>query len=266
MSKKLPLGLQDFRKIIEGGYRYIDKTAYIHQMCKAGSTYFLSRPRRFGKSITVSLLDELYSGSQELFEGLWIADKWDWSKRHPVIRISFKDLNFEQRGLEEVLAERLQEIAKENHLQLEQKAARDRFRELIRRLGEAQKVVVLMDEYDAPIVHYLGKDIAQAYTYREYLKGFYSVLKEGDPYLEFVFLTGVSKFSKVGILSGLNNLTDLSLHPDYACMLGYTQAELVQNFAEELEASTQYHQLDKAQLWSKTLHGNLLAGSLYGGK
>ena len=108
--------------------------------------------------------------------------------------------------------------------------------------------MVLVDEYDAPIVHYLGKDIAQAYTYREYLKGFYSVLKEGDPYLEFVFLTGVSKFSKVGILSGLNNLTDLSLHPDYACMLGYTQAELVQNFAEELEASTQYHQLDKAQL------------------
>lgn len=139
MSKKLPLGLQDFRKIIEGGYRYIDKTAYIHQMCKAGSTYFLSRPRRFGKSITVSLLDELYSGSQELFEGLWIADKWDWSKRHPVIRISFKDLNFEQRGLEEVLAERLQEIAKENHLQLEQKAARDRFRELIRRLGRHKK-------------------------------------------------------------------------------------------------------------------------------
>ena len=251
MAKKLPIGLQDFRKIIENDFKYIDKTEYLYQLASNPGAYFLSRPRRFGKSITIATLQELYSGSKALFEGLWIEDKWDWGKKHPVIRISFKDINFEQRGLEEPLAERLQEVASGYQLSLTHTTARDRFRELIQASATEQKVVVLVDEYDAPIVHYLGKDLDQAYENRELLKGFYSVLKESDRYLEFVFLTGVSKFSKVGIFSGMNNLQDITMHPKYATMLGYTQEELESNFEEEIVVTSALLSLSRTELIDK---------------
>ena len=251
MPKKLPLGLQDFRGIIEDGYKYIDKTRYLYALASAGKYFFLSRPRRFGKSITVATLHELYSGSRELFEGLWIADKWDWTKKHPVIRFSLKDVNFEQRGLEEPLAERIQEAGSWQGIELKAPSARDKFRELIVALSARGKVVVLVDEYDAPIVHYLARDLELAYANRELLKGFYSVLKELDTLLELVFITGVSKFSKTGIFSGLNNLVDLSMHPGYATMLGYTQEELESNFAEEIEAAGTALQLSRTQLLDK---------------
>ncbi len=230
----LPIGIQDFRKIRENGFKYIDKTMYLYELCQSPGTYFLSRPRRFGKSITLATLHELYSGSRELFKGLWIEDKWDWGKKHPVIRISFKDINFEQRGLESPLAERMKEIAAQYGVELKTPTARDRFRELATVLAATAKVVVLIDEYDAPITHYLGKELPQAIENRDFLRGFYSVLKEADHLLEFVFLTGVSKFSKVGIFSGINNLQDLTIHPAYSTMLGYTQVELESNFSEEI--------------------------------
>lgn len=233
-TSPLPIGIQDFRKIRENGFKYIDKTMYLYELCQSPGTYFLSRPRRFGKSITLATLHELYSGSRELFKGLWIEDKWDWGKKHPVIRISFKDINFEQRGLESPLAERMKEIAAQYGVELKTPTARDRFRELATVLAATAKVVVLIDEYDAPITHYLGKELPQAIENREFLRGFYSVLKEADHLLEFVFLTGVSKFSKVGIFSGINNLQDLTMHPAYATMLGYTQVELESNFSEEI--------------------------------
>ena len=103
MSKKLPLGLQDFRGIIEGGYKYIDKTQYIYNMCTGGKYFFLSRPRRFGKSITIAVLQELYLGSKELFKGLWIEDKWDWTRKHPVIRISFTSIGYQESGLNDAM-------------------------------------------------------------------------------------------------------------------------------------------------------------------
>lgn len=248
MPKKLPLGLQDFRGIIEDGYKYVDKTRFLYMLATSGKYFFLSRPRRFGKSITVSTLQELFSCSRELFQGLWIADKWDWANVHPVIKLSLKDVNFEQRGLEEPLAERIAEIATRNGIELHAVTARDKFRELIIALSERGRVVVLVDEYDAPIVHYLGKDLDTAYTNRELLRGFYSVLKELDTLLELVFLTGVSKFSKTGIFSGLNNLVDLTMHPDYATMLGYTQAELEANFPEEIEGTAKKMGISRQEL------------------
>lgn len=243
--QRLPLGLQDFRSIIEDGYLYVDKTEYVHKMTQSGKFFFLSRPRRFGKSITIAVLQELYFGSRELFKGLWIEDKWDWDKRHPVIRISFKDLNFEQRGLESPLADRMVEIAARHGVVLKTPTARDRFRELVSILSATAKVVVLIDEYDAPITHYLGKEVQQALDNRDYLRGFYSVLKEADHLLEFVFLTGVSKFSKVGIFSGLNNLQDITFHPEYATMLGYTQEELEHNFEDHIAATAAKMGLDR---------------------
>lgn len=110
--KRLPIGLQDFRSIIEDDYKYVDKTRYIHKMVTSGKYFFLSRPRRFGKSITIATLHELYLGSKELFKGLWIEDKWDWDMRHPVIRFSLKDVNFEQLGLEKALFDRVEELSK----------------------------------------------------------------------------------------------------------------------------------------------------------
>jgi PAS domain-containing protein len=251
MLQKLPLGLQDFREIIQGDYKYIDKTKYIHSIASRGKFYFLSRPRRFGKSLTVSTLQELYNGSKTLFKGLWIEDKWDWNKKKPVVRLSLKDINFEQRGLEDSLSERIHEVGQNHSIELKAFYARDKFRELILSLSTKGKVVVLVDEYDAPIIEYLSKDIGKAYENRDLLKSFYSVLKDLDTSLELVFLTGVSKFSKIGIFSGLNNLVDLSMHPAYATMLGYTQEELEINFSEEIEVAKDVLKLSREDLLEK---------------
>ncbi len=256
MGKKLPLGLQDFRGIIEGGYKYIDKTEYIHRLATGGKYFFLSRPRRFGKSITIATLQELYLGSKELFKGLWIEDKWDWSRKHPVIRISFTGIGFAESGLVKAMHYQLDKQIREHGLPPANDANLSaKFEYLIQTLSEINKVVVLIDEYDAPIIHYLGIDLEKAVENREILKEFYTVLKNNDPALEFVFITGVSKFSKVGIFSGLNNLTDLTMQSDYATMLGYTQRELEENFVEEIDATslklqmTRTDLLDKIRLW-----------------
>lgn len=246
--QRLPIGLQDFRTIIEEDYKYIDKTRYIHKMVTSGKYFFLSRPRRFGKSITIATLQELFLGSKELFKGLWIEDKWDWDMRHPVIRFSLRDVNFEQLGLEKALFDRIEELSKKMNVPVTKTTARDQFREMIQILGQKQKAVVLIDEYDAPIIHYLGKDLRKAEDNRELLKGFFSVLKELDALIELVFLTGVSKFSKVGIFSGLNNLRDLTMDAQYATMLGYTQEELESNFVEEIESAAEKLKLSRAEL------------------
>jgi hypothetical protein len=246
--KRLPIGLQDFRTIIEDDYKYVDKTQYVHKMVTSGKFFFLSRPRRFGKSITITTLQELYLGSKELFKDLWIENKWDWGHKRPVIRLSLKDVNFEQLGLETALFDRIEELSIKMEVPIIRTTARDQLREMIQVLGKKQKVVVLIDEYDAPIIHYLGKDLIKAQDNRELLKGFYGVLKELDALIELAFLTGVSKFSKVGIFSGLNNLRDLSMDAQYATMLGYTQKELESNFVEEIESAAEKLKLSRAEL------------------
>jgi hypothetical protein len=269
MSKKLPLGLQDFRGIIEGGYKYIDKTEYIHRITTGGKYHFLSRPRRFGKSITISTLQELYSGSKELFKGLWIEDKWDWSRKHPVIRLSFTSIGFQSLGLAAALNQELNNQAKAFNVSLENEGNAGKFKELITKLAQENKVVVLIDEYDAPIINYLGKEIEKAYQNRELLKEFYTVLKDLDSSIELVFLTGVSKFSKVGIFSGLNNLTDLTMQSDYATMLGYTQRELEENFVEEIQAAATHLKsstselLEQMRLWYNGYCFQANAGRVY---
>ncbi|MFM8362758.1 MAG: AAA family ATPase, partial [Haliscomenobacter sp.] len=234
MPKKLPLGLQDFRKIIENGFLYVDKTEYVFRIASNPGAYFLSRPRRFGKSITVAILHELYSGSRELFGGLWIEDKWDWNKKHPVLRLSLTSIGFQSIGLRPALLQEIGIVAKAQGITLSSEGLAARFRELIGAMAAGgQKTVVLVDEYDAPIIHYLGTNLEQAVENREILREFYTVLKDCDTLLELVFLTGVRKFSKTDIFSGLNNLVDLSMHPAFATMLGYTQEELEANFPEE---------------------------------
>ena len=231
---KLPVGLQSFQVIRTGGYLYVDKTALLHRLVTEGKYYFLSRPRRFGKSLTVSTLAELFRGQRDLFTGLWIDDQWDWTQTNPIIHLSLNSLGYKEIGLEKALALRLNKIAAQYGFSLQSEANSLRFQELIEQLHRSfGPAVVLIDEYDKPIIDYLD-DLPRAEHHRDLLKSFYSVLKDADPHLRLVLLTGVSKFSQVSIFSELNNLADLTLHPEYATLLGYTQAELEHYFAERL--------------------------------
>jgi Predicted AAA-ATPase/PD-(D/E)XK nuclease superfamily len=235
--KNLPISIQSFPKIRATNSIYVDKTRFIYQLINRGSCYFLSRPRRFGKSLLISTLKYLYLGQKNLFEGLWIEDKWDWSKTNPVIHISFDAVDYEGLGLENAIIKQIDRHAKKYDIQLTEKALKSKFQELIERLDEQYgKVVILIDEYDKPIIDYLeSSTIAQAHKNRDVLRHFYSILKNADEYLELVFITGISKFSKVSIFSHLNNLQDITLSEDYATLVGYTQQELELYFSDYLE-------------------------------
>ena len=233
--EKLPIGLQNFSKLRDSQYLYVDKTEYLYRLTQTSGYYFLSRPRRFGKSLLVSTLAALFRGEEAVFNNLWIKNRWDWTQKNPVIHLSMSSLGYRDIGLTKALALRLDKIAASFGLTLTTEGNTLRFQELIEQLSAQQgQVVVLVDEYDKPIIDFLD-DLPQAYRHRDELKSFYSVLKDADPYLRMVLLTGVSKFSRVSIFSELNNLQDLTLHPDYATMLGYTQAELRHSFNERLD-------------------------------
>ena len=236
-KRKLPIGIQTFREIREAGYYYVDKTAHMRQLLDEGKHYFLSRPRRFGKSLFLDTLKELFEGNEALFTGLDIHSQWDWSVRHPVLRLSFGGGNFKQPGfLEANFMEKLAAAEREAQLGNEGSTPPGRFAALISALHRqaGRPVVVLVDEYDKPILDALdAPDIARAN--REFLRGVYSVIKDCDAHVRFTFLTGVSKFSKVSLFSGLNNLTDITLDPAYSTICGYREQDLDQVFAPELE-------------------------------
>ena len=236
-KRKLPLGIQTFRRIREEGYYYVDKTGYARQIAQdAGTHYFLSRPRRFGKSLFVDTLKELYEGSEPLFHGLAVHDGWDWSKRHPVVRLSFGSGNFKRPGvLEEIAAAQIEDIGMRAGIGARGGSAPVLFRRLIETLSEraGRRVVVLVDEYDKPILDALeAPETARAN--RDDLRGLYGTIKDCDAHVELTFITGVSRFSKVSLFSGLNNLTDLTLNPRYSAICGYTDADLDAVFAPEL--------------------------------
>jgi Predicted AAA-ATPase/PD-(D/E)XK nuclease superfamily len=235
MPQKYPVGLQDFDKIRTQNYVYVDKTKYVWQLAEDGGYYFLSRPRRFGKSLFVTTMDYLFKGRKELFEGLYIADKWDWSKTNPVIKISFSNIGHKTMGLVESIDAMLNDTAAHYEVSFVKKEIDQKFKELIEKLSvKLGKVVVLIDEYDKPIIDYLGEDTQKAIENRNILKSFYSILKDADPFLKMVFITGVSKFSKVSIFSDLNNLKDISIDTNFESICGINQAELDQQFTEEL--------------------------------
>ena len=237
---KLPLGIQNLSEIREGGHYYVDKSGMAVDLVEAGKYYFLSRPRRFGKSLLVDTFKELFEGNRPLFEGLAAETRWDWSKRHPVIRISFG--NGVLHGRRE-LERRIRSHLRDNRAALglprpddiDPEDTSDDFAGLIQqaRRQHGAGVVVLVDEYDKPILDNLD-DPATAREMRDGLRNFYSVLKDADAHLKFVFLTGVSKFSKVSLFSGLNNLTDITLDAQYSALCGYTDHDLDTVFAPEL--------------------------------
>ncbi len=236
MKKKLPIGIQTFRTIREEGYYYVDKTAWAQRLQAEGTHYFLSRPRRFGKSLFLDTLKELFEGNEELFRGLAIHGDWDWSVRYPVVRLSFGSGNFKKPGsVCTSLMAQLDTAEQKISVELRYDTAPERFGYLIRTLHEhtGQRVVVLVDEYDKPILDALEvPEVARAN--RDFLRGLYAVIKDSDAHIKFTFLTGVSKFSKVSLFSGLNNLKDITLDPRYSAICGYTDQELDEVFAAEL--------------------------------
>ncbi len=214
--KKLPIGLQTFSELINGNYYYVDKTPLIEKMAETGKFYFLSRPRRFGKSLLLSTLKSAFAGEKELFNGLYLEKNWDWSKKHPVIHISFGGGGATSLDiLYQLFQFNLDRNAKQYGIQLNQSYPPNRFSELIQALYDktALQVVILIDEYDKPILDNLTKpELAE--NVRDELKNFYSIIKDNDAYIKFAMLTGVSKFSKISLFSGLNNLEDISLNSD----------------------------------------------------
>jgi len=231
---KYPVGLQDFREIRSNNYLYVDKTEQIFRLLEAGKYFFLSRPRRFGKSLLLSTLNELYCGSRELFEGLWIENQWNWTNTNPVVWIKFASIDYKQKGLYEALVDGIRQQARQLGIALNGETLKDNFFELIQKAGSPdRKTVLLIDEYDKPIIDYIDQP-EQAEANRDILKQFYSLLKDCDPQLELVFITGVSAFSKVSIFSDLNNLDNLTLSPWAHTLLGLTHQELERFFPEQI--------------------------------
>ncbi|WP_445396807.1 AAA family ATPase [Zobellella sp. An-6] len=242
--RKLPIGIQSLSEIIEGGYYYVDKTPYIHQLIEQGKYYFLSRPRRFGKSLLLDTLHQLFEAKEALFQGLFIHHKWDWARPRPVVRLGFGSGVMNSREmLDQHIREQLNEQAERLGVSLGNQSIAGRFAELIRHAHQqhGERVAVLIDEYDKPILDNIT-DTAIATELREGLKNLYSVLKDADPHLCFCLLTGVSKFSKVSLFSGLNNLNDITLDAPYSAICGYTEQDVDTVFAPELPG------LDRAQI------------------
>lgn len=234
--KDLPIGVQTFSELIQNNYLYVDKTRHIYNLfANGGKYYFLSRPRRFGKSLLVSTLEEIFSGNKRLFKGLWIYDKIEW-KKYPIIHIDFSHIGYDNGEiLKEALTHRLDKIAAAHKISLPARMDyKTRFTDLIEALGSKAPVVIMVDEYDKPIIDLIDKK-ELAMENRDILRNFYSAIKGSDKYIKFAFITGVSKFSKVSVFSGLNNLNDITIDEEYATFLGYTDEELLHYFDDRID-------------------------------
>ncbi len=236
--RQLPIGNQDFRTIREQEFYYVDKTSHIQRLVSQGRYYFMSRPRRFGKSLLVDTMRELFAGNEPLFRDLDIHEHWDWSIRYPVVRLSFDGKYNELEDVERSILNQLVWIEEQAQLELPETPARtgpERLQDILRRLHHTtgQRVVVLVDEYDKPILDVIDNP-EMATANRDYLRGFYGIIKGSAEHVRFVFVTGVSMFSKVNLYSGLNNLRNISLDPNYATICGYTDRDLDTIFAPEL--------------------------------
>lgn len=252
---KYPIGIQSFDRIIEDGYVYIDKTDLVYSLVNEGSIYFLSRPRRFGKSLLVSTLKNYFLGRKELFRGLKIDSlEKDW-KIYPVFHIDFNGGNFTEKGiLEKWIGGYITSWEREFHFETNRELPLGlRFIEILKYVHEQTglRAVVLVDEYDKPILDVLDVDTSLEEEHRNILKGFYSVFKGADEHLQFVFLTGVTKFSQVSVFSGFNQPFDISMHGKYETLCGISQEELDDNFSEPMESMAKVYQCSYEEMRDK---------------
>ena len=234
--QKLPIGIQTFAEIINNDYLYIDKTDIALELIQNNKYAFLSRPRRFGKSLFIDTLQNIFEGNRELFDGLAIEDRWNFDDVYPVIKIDwagdFKTMDSTRDTAIKILADNQERLGVEC---IEGDSPANCFRDLIKKSYQKYQkpIVILIDEYDKPILDNI-ENTDRALENRDFLRSFYVMMKANDAYIKFAFLTGISKFSKASIFSGLNNLTDISLKPKYATVCGYTQHDLESRFAPYL--------------------------------
>ena len=227
--------MQTFSELREQDCYYVDKTAYIERLLHEGKHYFLSRPRRFGKSLFLDTLKELFEGNEPLFRGLHVHDRWNWSECCPVVRLDFAGGSFKEPGsLSEDVMLQLEYLEETAGVPAREAGAAGRFRRLLQAMHRqtGQRVAVLVDEYDKPILDALANP-EMAIANRDFLRGFYGMIKSSDAHVRFTFVTGVSKFTKVSLFSDLNNLTDITLDPVYSSICGYTEDDLRAVFAPE---------------------------------
>ncbi|GHV30853.1 ATPase AAA [Bacteroidia bacterium] len=252
-NRKLPVGIQDFEKLRTGNNVYVDKTQYIYKLIQSDAPYFLGRPRRFGKSLFLSTLKAYFLGKKELFDGLAIAGlEKEWTE-YPVFYIDFNvGIYTDTQSLRDSLHTKLARLEEQWGKEVEEKDFAGRFEGLIRRAYEqtGNKVVVLVDEYDKPLLGTMD-DLQVNDEIRKILKGFYGVLKSSDAYLRFVFLTGVTKFSKVSVFSDLNQLQDISMRNQYAGICGISEPELIKNFQPEITALAEEEELTYEETLAK---------------
>ena len=259
ITQKLPIGVQSFKVLRTDHYLYVDKTDYLFRLVQGGRVYFLSRPRRFGKSLFLSTLAAYFLGQKELFKGLYLEkaeeeqavqeNRAAWQK-YPVLYLDFNTKNYiNEQALVDILNLHLNEWEARYAIPKTAEAPEDRFRLLIAALFKqtGKQVVILVDEYDKPLLQTMGGNEALNEQYRNALKAFYSVIKTCDEYIRFAFLTGVTKFSKISIFSDLNNLKDISIHETYAGICGISQKELEANFQHEIQALAEKQNLNYPQ-------------------
>lgn len=246
MVKKYPIGIQDFRSLIQDGYYYVDKTALIHRLVNNGKYFFLSRPRRFGKSLMLSTLAYYFKGDKELFEGLAISNLENSWKKHPVFHMSFARFNAQKESnLENILEFYLADWEKEYGLQKNGLNYENRFASIIKNAAEktGEKAVILIDEYDSALVSTLENEKIHNDA-KELMKAFYTVIKDLDSHIRFAMITGITRFSKLTIFSGLNNLNDISLDQAYSSICGITSEELEKYFQKGIKDLGERFQLD----------------------
>lgn len=251
MLRMLPIGEQDFAGLVEMDAVYADKTKIISDLLHTSKYVFLSRPRRFGKSLLISTLKNLFEGKKELFKGLWIENNFDW-KEVPVIKIDFTRMDFDRRMLEDALEFALQENAKKYKVELPGGSLKERFINLMKFLHDntGERVVLLIDEYDKPIVDSIN-DIQKAEENREILRNFYGAIKGCSEMLRFVLITGISRFSKLSIFSELNNLADISMDKNFAAICGFTKDDLNEYFSEYKDAACEELEISRDELDEK---------------
>ena len=235
---KLPIGVSDFRAIRTEGYRYVDKTVHIGRLIDEGRRYFLSRPRRFGKTLLLSTMQCLFEGREELFEGLYIHERWDWSQTHPVVRLSFNGEYDKPDALADSMDSKLSKLVRAFSIPPEIHApqAQDQLENILAHLHEStgRQAVVLVDEYDKPILDALG-DTELAKANRRYLRGIFGAIKGAEDHLRFVLFTGITMFSRTTLFSTLNVLNNISISSRYSDICGYTENDLDTVFADALE-------------------------------
>ncbi|MDR3124992.1 MAG: AAA family ATPase [Endomicrobium sp.] len=252
--KKLPLGTQSFEVLRRSGDVYVDKTEDIYNLISSGRIYFLSRPRRFGKSLLISTLKELFKGNKEIFEGLYMCDKWNWSKKYPVIHLDFAEIDYTSvEELKKSLMDFINSTVINYNVSLTNSTLGSKFGQLIEQLHKAsdERVVILVDEYDKPLIDSLNKAREVHQEIKETLHNFYQVIKGSDEHIKFMFMTGVSRFAGLSVFSALNNLNDITMNSKYAGICGYTQEELEDGFKEYIGSTAEYMGISKEELLTK---------------